>query len=392
MHRADFVDLLAANLPAGIVHTGHRAVGFDQNADLARVRFENGVVAEADVVVGADVSTPGCSPTSSRRPNRLSRHHLLPRPGSARAPAGLADGSLANVGRSIEAFPRFPVRHGTMVNYVGFVPADEEMKESWSAPVIRTCCGASSKGWDPRIGEVLKQVDKTFRWALYDREPLPTWTKGRLTLLGDAAHPMLPHLGQGANQSIEDGMALATILAQVDRARVSGDPACVRAAASGARRGGSAWRPQAWAAVSIPPATISACATHSSSRMQNSASSFTATTWCRTRAPRRQPFSKRLLLAAALRLSGCFSRLPSTSSQQAGLSCVWVTRVNSSRISAAILLGRGVALHNAERRELHRDGRGLDRLLDRTDNAFLASSGMPAGARKLNQMSNSSSW
>ena len=54
----------------------------------------------------------------------------------------------------------------------------------------------------------------TFRWALYDREPLPTWTKGRLTLLGDAAHPMLPHLGQGANQSIEDGMALATIFAR----------------------------------------------------------------------------------------------------------------------------------------------------------------------------------
>jgi salicylate hydroxylase len=74
------------------------------------------------------------------------------------------------------------------------------------------------EGWDPRIGEVLRQVDKTFRWALYDREPLPTWTKGRLTLLGDAAHPMLPHLGQGANQSIEDGMALATILSRVEAA------------------------------------------------------------------------------------------------------------------------------------------------------------------------------
>jgi salicylate hydroxylase len=67
---------------------------------------------------------------------------------------------------------------------------------------------------------VLKPVDRTFRWALYDREPLPTWTRGRLTLLGDAAHPMLPHLGQGANQSIEDGMALATLLAQVDNAAV----------------------------------------------------------------------------------------------------------------------------------------------------------------------------
>jgi len=64
---------------------------------------------------------------------------------------------------------------------------------------------------------VLRQVDKCFRWALYDREPLPTWSKGRLTLLGDAAHPMLPHLGQGANQSIEDGMALSTLLAKTDR-------------------------------------------------------------------------------------------------------------------------------------------------------------------------------
>ena len=72
-------------------------------------------------------------------------------------------------------------------------------------------------GWDPRIETLLSQVQTTFRWALYDREPLPTWTKGRLTLLGDAAHPMLPHLGQGANQSIEDGMALATILARADR-------------------------------------------------------------------------------------------------------------------------------------------------------------------------------
>jgi salicylate hydroxylase len=107
-----------------------------------------------------------------------------------------------------------------MVNYVGFVPTDEQMKESWSAPGDPDVLLREFEGWDPRVGSVLQQVDETFRWALYDREPLPTWTKGRLTLLGDAAHPMLPHLGQGANQSIEDGMALATILARVDNASV----------------------------------------------------------------------------------------------------------------------------------------------------------------------------
>jgi salicylate hydroxylase len=66
----------------------------------------------------------------------------------------------------------------------------------------------------------LEEVQVTFRWALYDREPLPIWTRERLSLLGDAAHPMLPHLGQGANQSIEDGMALATILKRANRKTV----------------------------------------------------------------------------------------------------------------------------------------------------------------------------
>jgi len=94
------------------------------------------------------------------------------------------------------------------------------MKESWSAPGDPAMLRREFEGWDPRIGSVLERVDQTFRWALYDREPLPTWTKGRLTLLGDAAHPMLPHLGQGANQAIEDGMALATILARVDSATI----------------------------------------------------------------------------------------------------------------------------------------------------------------------------
>jgi salicylate hydroxylase len=117
-------------------------------------------------------------------------------------------------------FLTFPLRAAELINYVGFVPADEEMKESWSAPGDPDVLRREFAGWDPRIESLLSQVQATFRWALYDREPLPTWTRGRLTLLGDAAHPMLPHLGQGANQSIEDGMALATILAHANRETV----------------------------------------------------------------------------------------------------------------------------------------------------------------------------
>ena len=217
MHRADFVHFLAANLPAGIVHTDHRAIGFEQYGDVARVKFANGATAEADVVVAADgihsELRPYVFPPS--KPvfhGTISYRGLVPR---ERLPDWPMDRWQMWAGPS-KHFLVFPVRHGTMVNYVGFVPADEEMKESWSAPGDPAVLRREFEGWDPRIGNVLKQVDKTFRWALYDREPLPTWTKGRLTLLGDAAHPMLPHLGQGANQSIEDGMALATILAPVD--------------------------------------------------------------------------------------------------------------------------------------------------------------------------------
>ena len=221
MHRADFVDLLAANLPAGIVHTGHRATGFEQNPDSARVTFANGAIAEADVVVGADgihsEMRPHVFPPS--KPvfhGTISYRGLVTR---ERIPDWPMDRWQMWAGPS-KHFLVFPVRHGAMVNYVGFVPTDEEMKESWSAPGDPDVLRREFAGWDPRIGSVLKQVDRTFRWALYDREPLATWTRGRLTLLGDAAHPMLPHLGQGANQSIEDGMALATILAQTDTATV----------------------------------------------------------------------------------------------------------------------------------------------------------------------------
>ena len=219
MHRADFVDLLAAGLPDDVIHCGYHGIGFEQDDEKARIWFDNGVKIEADIVVAADgihselrpnvypPSTPVFHGTISYR-GLVSRDRL---------PDWPMDRWLMWAGPS-KHFLIFPVRHGEMINYVGFVPTDEEMKESWSAPGDPKVLRAEFEGWDPRIEAVLSEVDHTFRWALYDREPLPAWTNGRLTLLGDAAHPMLPHLGQGANQAMEDGMALSIILANVDKA------------------------------------------------------------------------------------------------------------------------------------------------------------------------------
>jgi salicylate hydroxylase len=218
MHRADLVALLAAVLPAGVVHTGRRCTGFAQDTRAAQLTFANGASAQADIVIAADgihsELRPYVFPPS--RPvfhgsvayRGLVPHERIPHWPVERWQMWLGTG---------KHFLAFPVRAGRMINYVGFVPADEEMKESWSAPGDPDLLRGEFAGWDPRIAELLRHVQTTFRWALYDREPLPTWTNGRLSLLGDAAHPMLPHLGQGANQSIEDGMALATILARADR-------------------------------------------------------------------------------------------------------------------------------------------------------------------------------
>ncbi len=219
MHRADLVELLAAGLPAGVVRTGKRGVGFEQIGDVARVTFADGTTAEADIVIAADGihSELRHNVVPPSRPvfhGSVAYRGVLPH---ALIPDWPTDAWLMWLGKG-KHFLAFPVRAGQLINFVGFVPADQEMKESWSAPGDPDVLRAEFAGWDPRIERLLGEVRKTFRWTLYDREPLPVWTKGRLTLLGDAAHPMLPHLGQGANQSIEDGMALATIVARADTA------------------------------------------------------------------------------------------------------------------------------------------------------------------------------
>jgi salicylate hydroxylase len=218
MHRADLVDMLAQALPAGVVHTGKRGVACEQTADTARVTFADGTTVEADVVIAADgihseLRHYVAPPSKPVFHGSVAYRGVLPH---AAIPDWPTDAWLMWLGKG-KHFLSFPVRAGQLINYVGFVPADEEMKESWSAPGDPDALRREFAGWDPRIERLLIEVQKTFRWALYDREPLPLWTKGRLTLLGDAAHPMLPHLGQGANQSIEDGMALATILGGASR-------------------------------------------------------------------------------------------------------------------------------------------------------------------------------
>lgn len=213
MYRPDLVEILSAALPEGALHTGHRCVTVSQDERSAHVTFDNGGRVEADVVVGADGihSVVQGHVTEPRPPvfsGRISYRGVLPAariPGWERDEAGMWNGNG-------KTFLTFPLRAGELRNFVGHVPADERMRESWSAPCDPADLAAEFSGWDAHLSELFSGVETAFRWGLYDRDPLPRWTNGRLTLLGDAAHAMLPHMGQGANQAIEDAMALATLI------------------------------------------------------------------------------------------------------------------------------------------------------------------------------------
>ena len=212
VHRADMVAVLAAALSPGVVHTSHRCVRFSQHDEFAVVSFDNGVSVKADVVIAADgihsvlqrhvvdATVPVFSGTVAYR-------GLIPTSRLQGWPEYLV--SWGGGGKHLLVFP---IRRGELLNYVGFVPADEHMRESWSAPGDPATLAAEFVDWNPQTRRLLAHVDTTFTWGLYDREPLTRWTQGRLCLLGDAAHAMLPHMGQGANQAFEDAMALATLL------------------------------------------------------------------------------------------------------------------------------------------------------------------------------------
>jgi len=218
MHRADLLDILASGLPGDVVQTGHKCIGFEQNDTHAVIHFANGARVQADVAVAADgihsILQQFVVPPSAPLPSGSMAYRGVVSAASVAWPSG----AMRNWLGPGKHFLVYPVRAGELINYVGFVQTDEEMKESWSAPGDPRALAAEFAGWDPRIEAIIAKVSKTFRWGLYDREPLATWTSGRLTLLGDAAHPMLPHGGQGANQAIEDGVTLATVLSRADRA------------------------------------------------------------------------------------------------------------------------------------------------------------------------------
>jgi salicylate hydroxylase len=228
IHRVELLEMLNDAQAEAVVRYGHHCTGVRETEYGVRLTFANGVTADADVVIGADgihsvVQREIGLATHPTSEGIMAYRGLIPseRLSWAKDLRGL--NMWMGAGRS---FMCFPVSQGRLINLVAFVPSNLESEESWSAPGDLKALAAEYDGWDAPVVEAIAALDETFRWGIYDRAPLPYWSTARVTLLGDAAHPMVPHFGQGAGQAIEDGFALAILL---EDARPADVPARLKA-------------------------------------------------------------------------------------------------------------------------------------------------------------------
>jgi salicylate hydroxylase len=260
VHRADMLDALAQALPAGMVRLGKRCTGVRAGGDgIPAAAFADGTEAEADVIIGADgihsaVRTALFGPDAPRFTGKICYRSVIPAEKVAGKPFDTGFGQWLGPHGTIVVYP---MRGTELINVVCHYDDDGYRHESW----VTECDGAEVldrySGWNPALLRLFAAGDTWYKWALYDRDPIPAWTRGRVTLLGDAAHPMLPYLGQGACQALEDGAVLAMALAAegsdpargLARYEATRRPRASRVVLTARERGLSNHLPSRWAAL-----------------------------------------------------------------------------------------------------------------------------------------------
>src|SRR6516165_374984 len=214
IHRADLLATIAAAFPSERVHLGHRLVDLADRGNRTEAWFENGVRITVDVLVGADGihSTVRNLLLGEEEPafaGCVAYRGLVPV--ERIADLGLELGSQSWVGPGAH-FVHYFVSRGRLLNFVGWTEHDSWNREDWTDRATIARALAAFEGWHAQVRTIIAAAETCFIWALFDRDPLPRWSVGRTTLLGDASHPMYPFMGQGAAQAIEDAAALAACL------------------------------------------------------------------------------------------------------------------------------------------------------------------------------------
>lgn len=222
-HRADLLDALAGALPPDRVRLGHRLAGFADHGDRVELRFTNGERVAAALLVGADgihssVRAGLFGPERPRFTGCIAYRGLVPAERLADLGLEIASNNWMGPGGH---FVHYFVAGGRLVNFVAIKERETWTRESWTDRGEVADALAAFEGWHPQVRAIIGAADETFIWALFDRVPLGRWSAGRVTLLGDACHAMLPFMAQGAAQAIEDGATLTACLLEQGAAGVA---------------------------------------------------------------------------------------------------------------------------------------------------------------------------
>lgn len=217
VHRGDLHNLLAESLPPAVVQVNKRCVGVELRPQSVGLSFADGTEVETDVVIGADgirsavrkILFGGEGP---RYVGTMCWRTLVP---TSALPPNIHDGHVTHwTGTTREGFViSYYVRQQSFVNIVAVRRQPNWTEESWSTPSTREEMVAAFADAGSVVGEVLRNATKVYKWGQFTGEHAEQWTKGRATLLGDAAHAMLATFGQGAAMAFEDSYIIARWLA-----------------------------------------------------------------------------------------------------------------------------------------------------------------------------------
>jgi salicylate hydroxylase len=251
VHRGDFhATLRDAVLRAApnAIRTGAAAVGFEQTDGEMILHLASGEHVQGDALIGADgvhsaIRQHMFGASRAQFTGIMAWRGLIP---MQRLPAHLQRLVGTNWNGRGGHVVTYPLRRGEILNFVGALERDDWRVESWTEAGTTLECASDFAGWHPDILTMIHAIDTPFKWALLGREPLSRFSVGGATLLGDAAHPTLPFLAQGANMALEDGIVLArclaaypdisTALRRYEAARLSRTAAIVRGSNDNAKR------------------------------------------------------------------------------------------------------------------------------------------------------------
>jgi salicylate hydroxylase len=214
VYRPDLLNVLVAAVGRERIHLGAKCVGFTQDADWVVLQLDGGKTVRGDCLIGADgvhsqVRQSLFGPDQPQFTGLVVWRGIVPMEKLPKHMARMVASNWVGPGAHVV---HYPLRAGKVMNFVGALERSDWQVESWSARGTTEELAADFAGWHEDIHALIRNIPVPHKWALMTRPPMERWSVGRVTLLGDACHSMVPFLAQGAVMAIEDGYILARAL------------------------------------------------------------------------------------------------------------------------------------------------------------------------------------